>query len=43
MGAVSGYREIFQLGLKRLGREVDHSSASSAEVKSKCDNISTHL
>jgi hypothetical protein len=40
MRAVSGFRELFQLGLKRLGREVDHSSPSSAEVKKKCNYVS---
>jgi hypothetical protein len=43
MRAVSGYRELYQLGLKRLGREIDHSSPSSAEIKNKFNNTSTHL
>lgn len=41
MRAVSGYRELFQLGLKRLGREVDHSSSCSAEFKITWNYIST--
>jgi hypothetical protein len=29
----NGYRGLFPRGLKRLGREVDHSPPTSAEVK----------
>jgi hypothetical protein len=37
----NGYRELFPWGLKRPGREADHSPPSSAEVKNAWSYTST--